>query len=200
MISKFFIERPIFANVIAIVTILLGVVALCRSADRAVPEDHAADGRSRRELSRRERRRRRRHGRAPIEQQVNGVENMLYMSSTCVERRQLLADGHVRDRHQSRHGPGAGAEPRGDRRAAVAGRSPPPGRHRQEAIDEHHVVVSLTSPDRPLRQPVSGELRHAPPARRAEPRAGRRRSRRSSAPPTTACGSGSTRASSRPAA
>ena len=30
MLSKFFIDRPVFANVIAIVTILLGVVALYR--------------------------------------------------------------------------------------------------------------------------------------------------------------------------
>ena len=30
MISRFFIDRPIFANVIAIVTVLFGVVALYR--------------------------------------------------------------------------------------------------------------------------------------------------------------------------
>ena len=30
MISKFFIERPIFANVIAIVTVLIGVIFLVR--------------------------------------------------------------------------------------------------------------------------------------------------------------------------
>ena len=49
---------------------------------------------------------------APIEQQVNGVENMLYMSSQMHQRRRLQPDGHVRGRHQSRHGPGARAEPR----------------------------------------------------------------------------------------
>ena len=75
---------------------------------------------------------------APIEQQVNGVENMLYMSSTSLERRLVLADGHLRDRHRPRHGAGAGAEPGGDRRAAAARGSPAAGRHGQEAVDEHH--------------------------------------------------------------
>src|SRR4051812_36067238 len=82
MISRFFIDRPVFANVIAVVTILFGVVALYRlpverypaitpptvvviatypGANAKVVADTVA---------------------APIEQQVNGAENMMYMSST----------------------------------------------------------------------------------------------------------------------
>src|ERR1700722_19846388 len=83
MISRFFIDRPIFANVIAIVTLLFGGVALTRlpverypaitpptvvvstnypGANAKVVADSVA---------------------APIEQQINGVEKMMYMSSTC---------------------------------------------------------------------------------------------------------------------
>ena len=83
MFSRFFIERPIFANVIAIVTMLVGAVTLFvlpieqypdvtpptvqvmtnyPGANAQVLSDTVA---------------------SPIEQEVNGVEDMLYMSSTC---------------------------------------------------------------------------------------------------------------------
>jgi len=83
MLSKFFIDRPVFANVIAIITMILGGVALYYlpveqypkitpptvqvttvypGANAQVVADTVA---------------------APIEQQVNGVEGMLYMSSNC---------------------------------------------------------------------------------------------------------------------
>ena len=82
MISKFFIERPVLANVLAILMILIGAVALYGlpiaqypdvvpptvqvttrypGASAATLMDTAA---------------------LPIEQQVNGVENMIYMQST----------------------------------------------------------------------------------------------------------------------
>ena len=53
---------------------------------------------------------------APIEQEVNGVENMLYMLSKSTNDGQMTLDVTFRLGHQPRHRPGADAEPRRDRR------------------------------------------------------------------------------------
>jgi HAE1 family hydrophobic/amphiphilic exporter-1 len=82
MFSRFFIERPIAANVIAIVTMLLGVVSLYRLPIEQYPQitpgtvkvTTSYPGASAQVVAN--------TVAAPIEQQVNGVENMLYMSST----------------------------------------------------------------------------------------------------------------------
>src|SRR3954452_5707822 len=80
--SRFFIERPIFANVIAIMTMLVGVVTLFglpieRYPDITPPTVQVATsypGADARVLAD--------TVASPIEQEVNGVESMLYMSST----------------------------------------------------------------------------------------------------------------------
>src|SRR5436190_20019977 len=81
MISKFFIERPVLANVIAILMILIGAVALydlpiAQYPDVVPPTVQVTTrypGASARTLID--------TVALPIEQQVNGVQDMIYMQS-----------------------------------------------------------------------------------------------------------------------
>jgi HAE1 family hydrophobic/amphiphilic exporter-1 len=81
MISKFFIERPVLANVLAILMIVIGLVALLRLPVAQYPEivpptvqvTTRYPGASARTVID--------TVALPIEQQVNGVEDMIYMQS-----------------------------------------------------------------------------------------------------------------------
>src|SRR5512136_1535851 len=83
MLAKFFIERPVLANVIALVIMLLGGVAMFTLPVAQYPPitpptvnvTATYPGASAKTLVE--------TVALPIEQQVNGVEGMLYMQSTC---------------------------------------------------------------------------------------------------------------------
>ena len=174
MIAKFFIERPILANVIAVLTIILGLVALARLPVAQYPNivpptvqvtaryPGASAATVVRDVA------------LPIEQKVNGVEGMIYMSSmstsdgtytltvtfrigTDADKAQILV--------QNRVSSALPALPQAVQTQGVQTAK------RSTSILE---IVALELAGRPLRQPVPVELCDHQPGRRARPRRRRR--------------------------
>lgn len=92
MSARFFVDRPIFATVLAIAIVVIGVVALVRLPIAQYPEvvpptvSVTANYPGANALDVAE------TVAAPIEQEVNGVENMIYMFSRCTNDGQMILD------------------------------------------------------------------------------------------------------------
>src|SRR5213080_192181 len=92
MLSRFFIDRRIFAAVLSIVIVIVGVVSLVKLPVAQYPEvapptiSVTANFPGANALDVAE------NVATPIEQEVNGVENMIYMLSKCTNDGQMILD------------------------------------------------------------------------------------------------------------
>ena len=133
--ARFFIDRPVFAMVIAIVIVILGAVAIPGLPISAYPQvvppsvqvtanlsgrQRAGSGKDRRAAHRGATGRAGRHAVLPVHQR---------------QQRPARHQRHLQAGHQSRYRDGADAEPRQRRAAPPAARSAAPGRDREEGLD-----------------------------------------------------------------
>ena len=137
MISRFFIDRPIFATVLSVLITLVGVISGCNlpiaqypritppgvsvsinypGASAQVVADTVA---------------------APIEQSVTGIPGMLYMSSQSGNDGSYTLADHLRRRRRSEYGSGHGAKSRDLGHAALANARAKPGHHHPQEDAGH---------------------------------------------------------------
>ncbi|MDE6160429.1 MAG: efflux RND transporter permease subunit, partial [Muribaculaceae bacterium] len=83
MFSKFFIERPIFSIVLAVVMLLAGVLTVSKLPVAQYPDITPPTVRVSASYPGADAETVARTVAVPIEQQINGVEGMMYMSSDC---------------------------------------------------------------------------------------------------------------------
>jgi multidrug efflux pump len=92
MISHFFIDRPIFATVLSIVIVIVGVVAVTQLPVAQYPDVAPPTVQVTATYPGANARTTADNVATPIEQEVNGVERMLYMSSKCTNDGQMNLD------------------------------------------------------------------------------------------------------------
>ena len=170
MISRFFIDRPIFATVLSIVITLTGAIALFFLPIAQYPRITPPGGAGLDQLPGGQRPGGGRHGgradRAAGQRRPGHAVHVLADG----QRRLVHADGHVRHRHRSEHGPGHGAEPRGAGHAAVADPGAEPGDHDPQEDARHLDDRQFHLAGRPLRRHLPEQLRHDLRPRRVVPR------------------------------
>ncbi len=137
MIARFFVDRPIFATVISLVILLAGPRVLGHASGRALPGRVAGDLQVTASYPGANASTVRDTVAALIEEQVSGVEGMMYMSSRCTNDGAYALDSHIQARHRLGHGPGACAEPRESRVAGHSGTRAERRHQREEAVAEH---------------------------------------------------------------
>jgi len=171
MFARFFVDRPVFATVLSLVIVIIGGVALQSLPIAQYPEvvpptvnvSATYPGASAKVVAD--------TVAAPIEQEVNGVENMLYMLSKSTNDGQMNLDVTFRVGTNLDFA-GAHPEPGLDRRGEVAGGGEAPGRHGEEEVADDPPLRESPLSRRALRPALPQQLRHHPGEGRARPAAG----------------------------
>ena len=198
--SHFFIARPIFASVVSLIILIVGAIAYSTlpvsqfpdivpptiSVTATFPGANAvtvADTVA-----------------SVIEQEVNGVEGMIYMYSQSTDDGTMSLSVTFEVGHRHRQGAGAGAEPRRGGRAALA-RGGASQRHRRQQADRPTSCSSCTSSRR--RRPTirsTSPTTHCSTCATSLPASPELATSRCSGRANTRCESGSTRSASHCAA
>ena len=137
-ISKFFIDRPIFAGVLSVLILLAGMIAMFKLPISEYPEVvppsvvvHAQyPGANPKVIAE--------TVASPLEEQINGVEDMLYMQSQANSDGNLTIDRDVQARHRPGQGAATGAEPRVASVATLAGRRAAARRDDHQVVPDAH--------------------------------------------------------------
>ena len=156
---SFFIDRPIFAMVLSIVIVLIGGLAMFALPIAQYPEitpptivvTTTYPGANAQDVAA--------QVATPIEKEINGVENMLYMESKSTNDGQLNLTITFNLGTEPRHGPGARAKPRVAGPAETARRREAARRVGEKVVAEHHLVRQLHLARRQLEAAWPEQLR-----------------------------------------
>ena len=150
-LARFFIDRPIFAGVISVAIFLVGLISMFQLPVSEYPEIVPPSVIVRAQFPGANPEVMAETVATPLEEQINGVENMLYMQSLAATDGTHDADRHLQARLRSRSCDAARAEPGQPGPAALARSHAPARRGHGEELARSDDGGASAVAQRPLR-------------------------------------------------